>query len=89
MAFISFNNGFNTIYGGFGWFPTFMNNIPKHDRITIKIKFHFELSMRIITTIKQGLREEIFSLPMILYSSNKVPIIQALIPTEIALEGGE
>ena len=50
---ISFNNGFNAIYGGFGWFPTFTNNIPKLDGITIKIKFYFELSMRIITTIKE------------------------------------
>ena len=50
---ISFNNGFNAIYGGFGWFSTFTNNIPKLDGITIKIEFHFKLPMRIITTIKE------------------------------------
>ena len=50
---ISFNNGFNSIYGGFGWFPTFMNNILKLDVIKIKIEFYFELPMRIITTIKE------------------------------------
>ena len=50
---ISFNYGFNAIYGGFGWLQTFTNNIPKFDGITIKIEFHFELPMRVITTIKE------------------------------------
>ena len=50
---VSINFGFNAIYGGFGWFPTFTNNIPKLDEITIKIKFHFDIPMRIITTIKE------------------------------------
>ena len=60
--FISFNNGFNAIYGGFGWFPTFMYNIPKFARITIKIEFHFKLSMRIITTNKEwSKRRNIFT----------------------------
>ena len=50
---ISFNNIFNAIYSGFGWFPTFTNDIPKLDEITIKIEFHFKLLIRVITTIKE------------------------------------
>ena len=59
---ISFNNGFNAIYGGFGWFPTFTYNIPKLDGITIKIEFYFELPIRKITTIKEwSKRRNIFT----------------------------
>ena len=59
---ISFNNGFNAIYGGFGWLPTLTYNIPKLNGITIKKEFHFELPMRIITTIKEwSKRRNIFT----------------------------
>ena len=59
---ISFNFGFNAINHGFGWFPTFSNNVPKLDGITIKIEFHFELPMRIIITIKKwSKRRDIFT----------------------------
>ena len=50
---VSMNFSFNAIFGGFGWFLTFSDNVPKLDRIIIKIEFHFELPMRIITTIKE------------------------------------
>ena len=53
IPIISFNFAFNAINHGFGWFPTFSNNVSKLDRITIKVEFYFEFSVGIITAIKK------------------------------------